>query len=101
MSETKSPPKKKTNVDITNSRDNKIEALEVKNSNLAESVEKNQEQLNKQANIIGKLREEMHELKVNVQGNSEEREKLKNLYNELLEESKRSNQENESLRKRI
>ena len=56
MSVTKSPPKKKTNVDITSSRDDQIENLQEKNRKLNEAVEKKQEQLSKQANIIGSLR---------------------------------------------
>ena len=71
MSVTKSPPKKKTNVDITTSRDDQTENLQEKNRKLNEAVEKKQERLSKQANIIGSLRGEIHDLKIDCAAKSE------------------------------
>ena len=108
MSVTKSPPKKKTNVDITSSRDDQIEVLQEKNKNLNEAVEKKQEQLSKQANIIGSLRGEIHSLKIDSEAKSEEIEKQKKLYYDIIEESKKKDttenieiKENVELKRRL
>ena len=108
LSVTKSPPKKKSNVDITSLRDDQIETLQVKNKNLREAVEMKQEQLSKQANIIGTLREEIHTLKIESEAKSEETEKHRKLYNDIIEESKKKGmkeddyvKEIEELKKRI
>ena len=89
MSSTKSPPKKKTNIDITNSRDNMIEALEIKNNKLSEAVEQKQEQLTKQANFINVLKGDLDKVNTAVSEKSDETEKYKKLYDDLIKESQK------------
>ena len=70
-----SPPNKKTKEGIKqkdeiqemNTKDLNIKSLETKNSNLSQLVEKKQEQLTKQANIIGELRGKIHQLELQTE----------------------------------
>ena len=70
-----SPPNKKTKAGIKeentnrelNMKDLEIKSLEAKNSNLSQAVEKKQEQLTKQANIIGELRERINQLEIQTE----------------------------------
>ena len=85
---TLSPPNKikKTgmNTDI-DTRDKRISDLEVKNIVLVDTVEKKQDQLTKQANIIGDMREKVHGLDLKVEVVENENERLNNVNNDMVD----------------
>ena len=85
-----SPPKKKINLTKSDqnkeldSKSHQIKALEIKNATLVEATDKRQEQLNKQANIIGGLRIDMNKLEIETKEKEMEIKRITDMNTELV-----------------
>ena len=83
--------KQKGEIQETNTKDLEIRSLETKNFNLNQAVEKKQEQLTKQANIIGDLRGQIYQLELNIVIKNTEKDNSDEVFNmkQTLEAAKR------------
>ena len=85
-----SPPKKKINLtqivkdQESEKKDNIIKSLEIKNNTLLEASEKKQDQLNKQANIIGDLRMKIKQLTIETNENNVEIKPISDINHDLV-----------------
>ena len=85
-----SPPKKKINLTASDqnkeleSKSHQIKALEIKNATLVEATYKRQDQLNKQANIIGDLRINMNKLEIETKEKDMEIKRITDMDTKLV-----------------
>ena len=66
------------------SKSHQIKALEIKNATLVEATDKRQDQLNKQANIIGGLRINMNKLEIETKEKDMEIKRITDMNTELV-----------------